>query len=315
MYFDVVKFAAHSATVASSITSAVDGRTGTSLVTCGDHPNEGAETLQETDVYEVPLRRYLWLLVPAGLGIAIGAALAYRAAGDPVVRATAPTAAASARRADASPPRRVYRTALTRVGLTPLHNASALAGYAAAPGLRPTPGTSRTGKKAGGSGSYGASVVTFDATPRSFAADAETATTFDTTTFDATTTTPIDTSTTPAPAVNTTPIVISDVHTTSLSPFGATIAFRTSEPVSGQVAYGLDDETLWTAWDSPSSEHVAVLTGLSYNMTYRLWIDARAPDGRSATSPFLLTTPPLSGTLRGGTSGSALLVDGRPYFP
>jgi hypothetical protein len=314
MYFDVVKFAAHSATVASSITSAVDGRTGASLVTCGDHPNEGAETLQETDVYEVPLRRYLWLLVPAGLGIAIGAALAHRAAGDPVVHATAAAAAAPARHADASPPRRVYRTARTRVGLTPLHNASALAGYATAPGLRPTPGTSRTATKAGGS-SYGASVVTFDATPRSFAADAETATTFDTTTFDATTTTPIDTSTTPAPAVNTTPIVISDVHTTSLSPLSATIAFRTSEPVSGQLAYGLDDETLWTAWDAPSSEHVAVLTGLSYNMTYRLWVGAHAADGRSATSPFLLTTPALAGAVTGGTGGSALLVDGQPYFP
>jgi hypothetical protein len=267
------------------------------------------ETLQETDVYKVPLRTYLWLMVPAVLGIAIGAALAHRAVGGPAVESAAPAAAPQpSRRVAMGPPRRVYRTAHTRVGLRPLHSASALATSAAANGS--TSAVARTARAA--TRAYGVSsrdsVVTFAAQPRSFAEASQSATTFDTTTPGTTTAT----TTTP---VNTTAITISDVHTTSLSPLSATIAYRTSEPVSGQIAYGLDEETLWTAWDAPSADHVAVVSGLSYNMTYRVWVNAHAADGRSATSPFLLTTPALSGAVRGSTGGSALLVDGQPYFP
>ena len=123
------------------------------------------------------------------------------------------------------------------------------------------------------------------------------------------------TPTTSTPTVSTTQIEISEVHPTSLSPFAATIAWRTSEPVTSQVAYGLDSRSLWTAAGAPSVDHSAVVNGLTFNTTYRLWVDAHASDGRTASSPFLLTTPPLSGPTNGGTGNSAFLVDGQPLFP
>ena len=120
---------------------------------------------------------------------------------------------------------------------------------------------------------------------------------------------------TPSPPVSTTPIDITDVHTTSLTAFSARIEWQTSEPVTSEVAYGLDSPTLWSAADTPSVDHLAVVDGLTFNTTYHLWVQAQASDGRSASSPFLLTTPPLSGPVTGSTANSAILANGQVLFP
>jgi hypothetical protein len=110
------------------------------------------------------------------------------------------------------------------------------------------------------------------------------------------------------------PIQISDVHTVSLAPFSATIAWHTSEPVSSRIAYGFNQPSLWTA-ASTSSDHVAVLSGLAFSHSYNVWVTVHAADGRTAESDYMLTTPALSGPIQGSTGGGALLIDGQPIFP
>src|SRR5205823_5003940 len=143
----------------------------------------------------------------------------------------------------------------------------------------------------------GNSVVAFNANPRTFAENSQ----------------PSDGSAPaiapdPTTTVAARPIEISDVHTVSLGPLSATIAWRTSEAVGSQVAYGLDSRTLWSAVDAPALDHTAVIDGLAFSSTYRLWVDARAADGRTASSPFLLTTPALPAHVSGGVAGGSFLV-------
>jgi hypothetical protein len=97
----------------------------------------------------------------------------------------------------------------------------------------------------------------------------------------------------PVPVQNSTPITISDVHTVALTPFSATIEWKTSEEVSSQVAYGLDTPTVWTPADAATTSHVATVGGLVDGTTYRLRVDAKASDGRTASSPLVVTTPSL----------------------
>jgi hypothetical protein len=120
------------------------------------------------------------------------------------------------------------------------------------------------------------------------------------------------TATTP---VSTTPITISDVHALSLTPFSATLEWQTSEPVSSRIAYGLDSATLWTAADTESTSHVATVDGLTDATSYRLWVDAQATDGRTASLPFVLTTPSLSDHPAATVANSTFELDGHPTFP
>src|SRR5207244_6472948 len=113
---------------------------------------------------------------------------------------------------------------------------------------------------------------------------------------------------------STTPIEISDVHTVSLTPFSATIEWRPGEPVSSRMAYGLNAPTLWTA-PSDSVDHTATVTGLSFSTSYQLWVNANATDGRTATLPYMLTTPPMDATPAVSTGGGAILLDGQVTFP
>lgn len=254
----------------------------------------------------MPLRTYLWLLVPTVVGATIGFALAHRAGG-PEVRPTVMPAPSAARCCSViNPPGRVYRNVKVHVGLTPLQPSLATAAIAprsASLDLRRHRTVVVFSAAARGSESAHAAGNEYPASTEIQATPTET--TAPTTTEPTTTATPVPT----------TPIEISNVHTTSLSPFAATIAWQTSEPVTSQVAYGFDAPTLWTAADTPSIDHVAVVNGLTFNTTYRLWVNARASDGRAATSPFLLTTPPLSGPVSGSVGNGAFLVNGQPYFP
>lgn len=241
----------------------------------------------------MPLRTYLWLVVPAAIGAVLGLGLAHRGTGHAAVKAAAPAAPAVRCCSVVSSPERVYRPAHVHVGLTPLKQALA---------------TSRSGVAADSASITAAkarddSVIQFSTNPRSFAESSDQS-------DGAAPQIAPDPPTVAAP-----PIEIRDVHTVSLSPFSATIAWTTSEAVSSQVAYGLDSRTLWSSVDPPSQEHTAVVNGLAFDTTYRLWVDAHAADGRTASSPFLLTTPPLPAHVRGGVAGGSFLVDGQAYFP
>jgi hypothetical protein len=123
---------------------------------------------------------------------------------------------------------------------------------------------------------------------------------------------PAGSPTPPAPAP---PLAISDVQAVSLTPFSATVSWKTSEPVTARAAYGIDVPTLWTAPEAAAVDHTATLTGLSFDTSYRVSLDARAEDGRRVSAPFLLTTPGLSASATAAADGDVLRVDGQPFFP
>lgn len=253
----------------------------------------------------MPLRLLLWLLVPCLVGGALGVSFASRPATPAPVAAPAPRMQVV--RQTALPPRRVYRDAHVRPGLvalpvataTPSPLLSGAAGTASSPAPRVetdvmafTPDRALS-DSAAASGPI--STETFSSTASEGAGDGAAPTTTTT--------------------VSTTPITISDVHTTALTPFSATIAWRTSEPVSSRVAYGQATPTLWTDGDQAAVDHVAEVSGLTAASSWNVWITARASDGRTATEPFLLTTPPLTGSVSASTQNGAFELNGRPYFP
>jgi hypothetical protein len=121
------------------------------------------------------------------------------------------------------------------------------------------------------------------------------------------------TTTTPAPTVPAP--TIQDVHAVALTPFSATIAWRTSVPASSRIAYGLDAPVVWTAAGGDSTSHQATVTGLTFSSSYKLAVTAENSGGQAPISEFLLTTPPLSGPVQMTTADGAILLDGQPSFP
>jgi hypothetical protein len=203
----------------------------------------------------------------------------------------------------ALPPRRVYRNARLRPGLIHLQTSSA----AASPllGTAPAPAASGPGRS---------DVVAFTPGDRTFA-EAAAPGEIEATPFTTTTTAVAGSEPAPTTTVSTTPITISDVHTVSLTPLAATIAWRTSEPVASRIAYGFGTPTLWTADGPDALEHVAEVSGLTAATSWNLWVTARAGDGRTATEPYMLTTPALTGSAAASTQNGAFRINGQPYFP
>jgi hypothetical protein len=257
-------------------------------------------------VVRLPL--YLWLLVPALIGGGIGMTLAKRAAGPPVREAAAPAVLIHARSATSAVPRLVYRNAWNHTSLVTRR-----------PGLHPlTPSAvgESTAVTAPAAAPQEGNVVafdtrTFDATP----ADGTTASFDGTTAPQASDTAAATTTSAPPAPVSTTPIEITGVRTVSLTPFSATIQWDTSEPVSGRISYGLDSPTVWTPADAGATSHVATVDGLTGGMSYRLWVNAQATDGRTASSPFVLTTPSLTDHPTASVADATFLLDGHPTFP
>jgi len=253
----------------------------------------------------VRLSVLFWLLVSALLGGGIGLALAHRPGGVASVDAAAPVVATHDPAAGSAPQlvywnvRRHLALDLQTPGLHPLAHTE-LASHT----LNVDEHAANTSSTPSGE------VVTFSSAPRTFAVDSSPNDNGTPTTGADTT----PTTTTTTPPVNTTPIVITNVHTLSLSPFSATIAWQTSEAVSSRIAYGLSGPTLWTP-ASDGTEHTATVTGLNWSTTYDLWVTANAADGRSATLPYALTTPPLDGSPTLSTSGGTVLLDGQLVFP
>jgi hypothetical protein len=126
--------------------------------------------------------------------------------------------------------------------------------------------------------------------------------------------TPTETTTTPAALVGPPP-EIEDVHATSLTPFSATLEWRTNVPATSRIAYGLDAPVLWTAPSADTTLHHATLTGLTFSNSYQLAVTATNDGGPATMAQFVLTTPPLSGAVTMTTSDGAILLNGQPFFP
>ncbi len=251
----------------------------------------------KADSYKVSLRTVCWLL----LAVVAGSTIGFKAA-LPGSNSTAAPAGSATRYAPK--PALTFATPsgrpVTPVGLD--------TGGPSSPGLRPLSAAvgqavtygSRTGAGSAPDVTFNSPYVSdlrFLALP-----GAVTAPTSDTT----------PTTTTPAPTGP--PPEIEDVHTLALTPFGATIAWRTNVPATSRIAYGLDTPVLWTA-PSVATEHRATLTGLTFSSSYKVAVTAVNEGGPGRVDEYLLTTPALSGPVQATTSGGVILLDGQPSFP
>jgi hypothetical protein len=128
---------------------------------------------------------------------------------------------------------------------------------------------------------------------------------------------PTDTTTTTTTPVTPTgpPPEIENVHTISLTPFSATIAWRTNVPATSRIAYGLDAPVLWTAPSVATTEHQATLTGLTFSSSYKVAVTAANEGGPGPVDEYLLTTPALSGPVQATTADGVILLNGQPSFP
>jgi hypothetical protein len=254
----------------------------------------------------VPLRHACWLLLAVIAGSAIGFKLGFSGSG-PAVRAAAPAGANAASGGLTFAPATGYRP-VKAVGL--------YTGRISSPGLQRLSGvdgeslalSSSGGDMPAGDGAG----ATFDAPYArelaflAFPSGAEPPT--------ATTTTTSTTTTTPA-AASGPPPSIDSVHTISLTPLSATLAWHTSEAATSRIAYGLDTPVVWTPPTASGTNHVVTVSGLTHSSTYHLDVTATTADGRSAVAQFLLTTPDLNGPVSASTANGAILLNGQPAFP
>jgi hypothetical protein len=252
----------------------------------------------------VPLRTICWLLLAVVAGSTIGFKIALPGSGStPVPAASASANAAQAPFTFAPPSGR----AVTPVGLD--------TGGPSSAGLRPMSpvGGGEVSSARSRSTATGNADVTFNAP---YVSDL-TFLALPSVTYHPAAGSPSDTTTTTTttPQPIGPPPEIENVHTTSLTPFSATIAWRTSVPATSRIAYGLDAPVLWTAPKIASTEHQATLTGLTFSTSYKIAVTATNEGSPSRVEEYVLTTPALSGPVQMTTSNGVILLNGQPSFP
>jgi hypothetical protein len=256
----------------------------------------------------VPLRTVLWLLLAVVAGSTIGFRVGLPGAEPNRVAASAGAGGQDSSGLEFAPP--------TGRPVTP-HELDT-GGPTASPGLQPLSSASSSSaarSNTSPSSSGDSSDLAFDAP---YAADLSFLTfgpgpAASTTTTPATA--PTETTFTTTPVAPGPPPVVSDVRTVSLSPFAATISWRTNVPTTSRLVYGLDAPVVWSAPTTLSTSHQATMTGLSQSRSYRLDIAARSEDAQTALEEFLLTTPAISGPVQASVGGGTILLDGQPWFP
>ena len=115
-------------------------------------------------------------------------------------------------------------------------------------------------------------------------------------------------------------LTISDLRTTGVAAFGATVAWKSSIPANVSVSYGLVDSgvpTVWAPVGTTNDGGVASLIALDSSSAYRVWVNAVSEDGQraSATFDFRTTGLPAHPTPAIGRPVGAVMLDGMPYFP
>jgi hypothetical protein len=252
----------------------------------------------------VPLRTICWLLLAVVAGSTIGFKIALPGSASTPVRAASATPNAVQAPFSFAPP---SGRPVTPVGLD--------TGGPSSPGLRPASDVSGSTASSYGSRSTvaGAADVTFNAPYvsdlRFLALPSVTSEPAAGSPTDTTTTT-----TTPAQPVGPPP-EIENVHTISLTPFSATIAWRTNVPATSRIAYGLDAPVIWTAPSIAATEHQATLTGLAFSSSYKVAVTAVNEGSPARVDEYVLTTPGLSGPVQLTTSSGVIELNGQPSFP
>jgi hypothetical protein len=112
------------------------------------------------------------------------------------------------------------------------------------------------------------------------------------------------------------PLEITNVQVSALTSSSARITWQTNIPTLEQTAFGLDTPAVWTA---PSSavriDHVSDITGLEFSTTYTAYLHAVDEWNRAQTATVTFTTGPMLDQSNARTTGSAIFVDDRPFFP
>jgi hypothetical protein len=113
---------------------------------------------------------------------------------------------------------------------------------------------------------------------------------------------------------------ILDLRATSVSAFGATVAWQATLPARVQVGYGLADygiPTMWAPADTAAGGSSASLAGLDTGSTYRVWVSAFSDDGQRAQASVDLRTPglPQHPQVGLGKPTGTVLLDGQAFFP
>jgi hypothetical protein len=250
----------------------------------------------------VPLRTVCWLSLAVVAGSTIGFKLALPGSDSAPSAAAAPAAAAASAPFSFAPPNgRPVRA----IGLD--------TGGPLTPGLRPLSSAEGAAAASGGSTAPAADApeAAFDS---EYAAELRFLALPGITDPPPASMTQTETTTTPAAPAGPPP-QIADVHTTSLTPFSATIAWRTDVPATSRIAYGLDAPVLWTGPSSDTTQHQATLTGLTFSSSYQLAVTAVNGGSQASVAQFVLTTPALSGPVHMTTSDGAVLLNGQPFFP
>ena len=253
----------------------------------------------------MPLRTVCWLLLAVVAGSTIGFKLALPGSDSAPVPAASGTPYAAPSPLAFAPPN---GRPVTPVGLD--------TGRPSSPGLQHLSGTAAQAGATYGSRSNAASAP--DATFNSpYVSDLRFLALPGATTTPPPGDSPSDTTaTTTTPAAPTgPPPEIENVHTLSLTPFSATIAWQTNVPATSRIAYGLDAPVLWTAPSIATTEHQATLTGLTFSSSYKVAVTAANEGGPGSVDEYVLTTPALSGPVQATTSGGVILLNGQPAFP
>ena len=112
---------------------------------------------------------------------------------------------------------------------------------------------------------------------------------------------------------------LSDVRVAAISPFSATVTWRTSTPAHGRAAFGLPENgaSLWSSQTVNTLEHRATVRGLQWGTTYRVWMTSFTDDGQRGQASVDLRTLPLPQAPVASVDprAGAVLLDGSPFFP
>src|SRR5881394_1667580 len=112
------------------------------------------------------------------------------------------------------------------------------------------------------------------------------------------------------------PLEITNVQVSALTSSSARITWQTNIPTLEQAAFGLDAPTVWAA---PSSavriDHATDITGLEFSTTYTAYLHAVDEWNRAQNATVTFTTGPMLDQSNAHTTGSAIFVDDRPFFP
>jgi hypothetical protein len=253
----------------------------------------------------VPLRTICWLLLAVVAGSTFGFKIALPGSDSTTVPAASATPNAAQAPFSFAPP---SGRPVTPVGLD--------TGGPSSPGLRPASDVSGTTASSYGSRSTAAGPA--DATFNTAYVSDLRFLALPSVTFEPAAGSPTDTTTTttttPAQPVDPPP-EIGNVHTISLTPFSATIAWRTNVPATSRIAYGLDAPVIWTEPNIAATEHRATLTGLTFSSSYNVAVTAVNEGSPARVEEYVLTTPGLSGPVQLTTSNGAIQLNGQPSFP